>query len=195
MVRKTNWFKKTKLIVLLVLIGFVFFGTLNFLISIRFQISDYFNYVLFIDHIRFKPYKTEFQLLTKQMYLFVDEHPDFFREFTGECVFIEEGGLMFFRNGVGYPDNVYIHNFKEEGWTDAVNTYYQAFPEWFQIGHGSDHIYLNYIIFSSALSGGKLVNTRDGKYPNELIDSYWETNAFVYVKKVDRGWYEVILFQ
>ena len=151
------------------------------------------EYVLFVDHVKFKPYKNEFELFTKQMYIFVDDHPDFPETFTGEC-HLTEDGLVFFKKDIDYPDNVYIHSIIEEEWDDAVISYHKAFPEWFQFSEGTSHIFSNYIVFSSYIAGGRLVYTRDGKYPKELIDSYWETNRFVYVRKHSRGWYEVQLF-
>ena len=166
---------------------------LSFLISIRFKIGDYYSYCLWADHVRFKQHEKEFELLTRQMYLFIDTHPGFFEEFTEDCGFTDEG-LVFYKKNVDYPNNEFFYEVTESGWYDARNNYSYAFPDWFYYhGEGTRKIYPDYIVFYSPLGNGELIFTHDRGYPKELIDSYWDTNGFVLVTKHACGWYEVML--
>ena len=176
--------KRLKRIALILAAVLILAPIVGFFHSIDYNVSYLLRFLLY-DHVQFKEHEEEFELLTEQMYLFVDSRPDFFEEFHGNFFFTEDG-IKFSRER---HEAAYFHPVEAEGWADAYHNYQDAFPEWAKPGPGErvDRIFPNYIVFSSTL-----VYTRDGKYPREYINHLKSVgHSPPIVIKYAKGWYEV----
>ena len=180
--RKIISFINLKRIAIVVVIGIPLVFALNALDSIHYNIGGYIEYVFSWREpgVKFRQYEKEFELLVDQIYLFVDENPEFFNEFPEPCLFSEDG-LEFYKEESDYPNNIYRHEVTAEGWAEAVNSYCY--------GRGRPIIRLNYISFVGGFT--TLIYTRDGKYPQELMESIYKDRKALVIRHA-KGWYEII---
>ena len=184
---------RLKHIIMITIAAAVIIPSLIFLNSIHYKVGDWFwaafsGTTLKVEN--FNEHKDEFDLIVKEIDLFIGDHPDFFEEFDGDCS-VNGDGLIFFKLGVPYPKSQVFYHVNSEGW-ETVKNHYKVFPHDYHYGGiVIDRNYPDYIFFRSYEGYGSfLVYTRGGR-PNELIDSYWEKYNFVYVRKVSSGWYDI----
>ena len=179
--------KRVKLIALVVVLALVLTPAFLFLDSIHYDIGLYIEYGFTTDRVKFREHREEFELLAEQLYLFVDSRPDFFEEFD-ETFYIRKDELRFYKKRQPYPESEYSHPVTVEGWADAANNYHDAFPEKVFSGEVGLNIYPNCISFYNAL-----IYTRDGKYPQEIVNDFKEGGSRVLVIKHAKGWYETVV--
>jgi len=175
--------KRLKWIALILAAVLVLTTVVGFLNSMGYNLVTYIDYGIWAGYVEFKENKEDFELLKAHLCLFVDSRPDFFEEFDGDFYFTKDG-INFSKNEKG----LYFHPVEAEGWADARNNYYDAFPEWAKgPGERQTHIYPNYIVFYSTL-----VYTRDGKYPKERVNQWKDLGIKTrLVVRHAKGWYEV----
>ena len=120
---------------------------------------------------------------------FVESSPTFFEEFDGYCT-VNNEGLVFYKNGVSYPDNQVVYAVDADGW-DAARQSFGAFPtaDYFRMYVDSD--YPDYVVFPPYEESPRFFIYTGGERPTEIIDNYWNRYEFVRVIKLANGWYDI----
>ena len=196
--RKFILFEKTKKIrlriVILLIVGIIVIPTWAFLDSIHYKVGDWFWVATSGLHpkvVNFNEYKNEFDLIVNEIDRFVDEHPNFFEEFNGDCT-VKDEGLVFYKIGFPYPESQVLWPVSTDEWKNVGNHMKAFSNNYYYSGISLCRDYQNYIFFRSGeMAICFLVYTR-GEKPNKLIESYWEKFNYVHTGKVAHGWYDIL---
>lgn len=183
--------KVLKKVILFAILGVFIVSTLNFLCSIHFRL-DYYLFHFSIetsDFVEFKTQKENLEALIDEVDCFVHSTPNFFEAFNGECTSYE-GGLVFYKKSVPYPNNEVFHEADADDWND-IRSCLGSFPD-----SGFGLVYLNpdypeYIFFPAFERTPRVFVYTQGERPKALIDSYWEDYEYVEVIKLAHGWYDI----
>jgi len=198
-IKRLRW----RVIIPLVIVLAVAIAGLCFLSSIHYKISEYFFGNGLVDQAHdfenFGKYKDSFQPLIEEIDSFVSGYPSFFEEYCHDScdwarisINNDEKCLVYFSNSLPYPDNRVFQRFTEDDW-EKVKDFRIAFPPGFSFGEIRVYkSYPDFIMFhADTEKSSRLLVYTNGRRPNKLIDSYWETFEFVRVKKVANCWYDI----
>ena len=171
-----------------------------FLDSIHYQVGDWLWQEFGAAAPRvdnFKKYQKEFELVVKETNAFLDAHPDFFDNFN-ELYFVEKNGLLFDeKNHVVYDDqgcvssSAYLHPIETEEWK-TVKNFSKAFGEgyYYSFNRVSEK-YPGYVFFCAGEQNNSILVCTGGKRPDDFINNYWKIAAYVHVRKLANGWYDI----
>ena len=197
--KRLPW-KKVLLWFLLLMAVVLIVQTWVFLDSIHYQVGDWL-WAEFgaaaprVDN--FKKYQKEFELVVKETNAFLDAHPDFFDNFN-ELYFVEKNGLLFDeKNHVVYDDqgcvssSAYLHPIETEEWK-TVKNFSKAFGEgyYYSFNRVSEK-YPRYVFFCASEKNDSILVYTGGERPDDFINNYWKIAAYVHVRKLANGWYDI----
>ena len=180
----------------------VFVPIFTFLDAINYDIPglvwDNVKY-FFSDKINYDEYRSSFRVISKYVYQFLDEHPDFYSDFDG-FFYITTYGIEFSYQETcpeyHCPDNVwYTWYITDPAWSKAID-YYDAIPrkQWAT----EQYWFVSSDIITCGTVYGYMVYSRNGKLPINYIkelrseEREWYTRSYIVniIKHLD-GWYEL----
>ena len=197
--KRLPW-KKVLLWFLLLMAVVLIVQTWVFLDSIHYQVGDWLWQEFLpaaprVDN--FKKYQKEFELVVKETNAFLDAHPDFFDNFN-ELYFVEKNGLLFDeKNHVVYDDqgcvssSAYLHPIETEEWK-TVKNFSKAFGKGYHYGFNRvSEKYPRYVFFCASEKNDSILVYTGGERPDDFINNYWKIAAYVHVRKLANGWYDI----
>lgn len=180
----------------------VFVPIFTFLDAINYDIPglvwDNVKY-FFSDKINYDEYRSSFRVISKYVYQFVDEHPDFYSDFDG-FFYISAYGITFYYQDTcadySFPDNRYYEWYiSAPEWIAATN-YHDAIPRKQQPAENFWFVSSDIITYGTVY--GYMVYSRNGRLPINYIkelrseEREWYTRSYIVniIKHLD-GWYEL----